>query len=560
MLIKTIKLLEYTKVFSGKYLDIKEEIKCFSRNTLLKVVFTLARDFNDFLISDMKGHPFFSYKSQYADERMRSIEQYIAVNGIDPNLIAYAGEKTLLELLKLTFSVEAQVQSDKYSKEVAEAKIFDLLLAINEQNVVCVKPSTKQNHNLPKTLYVIQYASNEMSNYNIDLALIEQKYYADSFSLFIKREYKELYNYFLKAFEICNWQDYFNTILMIVCWCKKYGVKKFSIKKCDLQNVLNKKVIDHISIDINAHIEVEGNDGNRDFSEFRYQPLIKINEDEYQPICTKFIIDRLYNGIYFDLMNCGLKFCGKEFSQFYKETFVEKYLFDRTLIPCLNESRMSECFPKVEDVMSGEIFNAKEEVGQPDFYFREGKNIFLFECKAIKLNGIFKEESDIDKIIDELSNKLFLKKGKNVDGGTIGGEKGKSVGVGQLINHIVSLERNSFKWNSVNTKECVYYPILVLENNEVAQEPLTVILNEWYQESIRQKGLPEKKCMPVVALTIKTLFLYNDYLKKDGFKHYIDRYINEILRSRNPLVAPFCSFDSFMLTNVYYDKHDHFTK
>ena len=88
-------------------------------------------------------------------------------------------------------------------------------------------------------------------------------------------------------------------------------------------------------------------------------------------------------------------------------------------------------------------------------------------------------------------------------------EKEKPEGVGQLVNHIVRLENFDFKWDTIDPKSIsFYYPVLVLENSEIAQVPLSAIANEWYQKGINQNLKTSKdKCKPLIVMTIKTFFL-----------------------------------------------------
>ena len=184
------------------------------------------------------------------------------------------------------------------------------------------------------------------------------------------------------------------------------------------------------------------------------------------------------------------------------------------------------CFPKLEDIEKDDFVDIKEEENQPDFYFRESNDAFIFECKAIKLNGDLKANANVDDILDELENKLSVKRW-SLHNGVKRATKEKPEGVGQLVNHIVRLENSEFKWDKTSpTAILSYYPVLVLESSEIVQIPLSCIANEWYQKQLDLKtNICKRKCKPLIVMTIKTLFLYDYLFKENGFKYYFDRFI-----------------------------------
>lgn len=243
------------------------------------------------------------------------------------------------------------------------------------------------------------------------------------------------------------------------------------------------------------------------------------------------VIGRLYDSIYFDLFPYKLKYEGKNFNQFYKEVFVEKYLFDHTMVGCLKGRKNDVCFPSLENILERDFVNQKEGNDQPDFYYREANIAFIFECKAIKLSGNLKANANIDDIIDELENKLWIKRWKK-DGATKKSVKPKAEGVGQLVNHIERLENNNFLWDSISSnKIAYYYPVLVSESSKIVRTPLSTITNEWYQKQLNDmENVDELKCKPLIIITIKTLFLYDHLFRENGFKYYFDKFITEYKR------------------------------
>lgn len=559
-------LMGYSSLFPNKTLNIKDEIQHFSREMLIKMVFVLGRNYGMCKISDMKNKPFFSYDSQPYKVRMEKIAKYIAEHDTLPEKVSYACNRTFLEFLKLVFGVKSEQCKAKYEDYIAEVKIFDLLLAINEQKVTCFKPSKKHPNDFARIMYANLYATNEFTNFNATLNFSEQIYYARTFFEFItsRDEYINIYNKFLEHFEIEKWEEYYRTIIMLGAMAYKNGESIINLERNDPNHFLNRNILEKISIGENEYIEIDDktNSKNRDFVKFRSCPLIKLKDNNYMLYNKLLIIDRLYNSIYFDLLPYELKYKDKNFSQFYKEIFVEKYLFDNTILKCLEGRTIDVCFPKIEDVSKVDFVDRKEEINQPDFYYREANDIFIFECKAVKLNGDLKSDSNVDDIIDELKNKLYIKQYSrdNITRNVL--KRSKAEGVGQLVNHIERLETQAFQWDKISPTKATYYPILVLESSEIVRTPLSTIVNEWYREQLNNTpNINDKKCKPLIVMTIKTLFLYDELFRKKGFKYYFDRFImthKQKIKKESFAMSEFEDFDTWMRCNFETNKQSYF--
>ncbi|MEE1080365.1 MAG: hypothetical protein U0L19_04480 [Bacteroidales bacterium] len=560
-------LLEYSSLFPHEELNIHEEISNFPREQLVKIVFVLGRNYGTYKISDLQEKPFFSYSTDLYRDRMERIATYIVQKGYSPDKVSYACERTLLEFLKLVFSVVPEDSHATYEDWDAEVKIFDILLAINEQKVTPYKGSKSEPNNLAQMMYVSMYATNEFANFNWKLVLAEQMFYARTFFEFItsRSVYSTFYQRFLSQFGICSWIEYFRTIALLSAQVGQNGVGVFSLENNDPEQLVNKQVLSQIAIDELETISVsdDDNDENRDFVVFRSRPIIHMQDGNYMIYNAHLVIERLYNSIYFDLLpyQKELTYKGKTYSQFYKEVFVEKYLLDNTLLSCIDENRLEVCFPNISDIQHADFVDKQEEKDQPDFYIREDCASFIFECKAIKLNGDLKGQADVDNIMEELKNKLVEKRWKLKNGHKQYLSSPKDEGVGQLVAHIERLENGTFKWDPQIPKQIQYYPILVLESREIIQPSLSAIINEWYYESLKSKpSINLNKCQPLIVMTIKTLFLYSDLFKRDGLRHYLDKFISDCKRMTNgqPSMSAFENFDGWMQCNYKSNKQSYY--
>lgn len=558
-------LMGYSSLFPGRTFNIKEEILNFSREMLVKMVFVLGRNYGMCRISDMKDKPFFSYLSHPYKRRMEQIDKYIDENKTSPEDVSYACHRTFLEFIKLVFGVKPELCKAKYEDYIAEVKLFDLLLAINEQKTTCYEPSKKQPEDFARMMYTTLYATNEFTNPNTTLDVSEQMYYARTFFEFItsRCEYAEIYNTFLEHFQIEKWEEYYCTVAMLGIMVCQRGECTINLEHYASGYLPNKNVLQKISIEEDGYIEIDDKlgDGNRDLVIFRSCPLIKQKNGDYMLYNKQLVVGRLYNSIYFDLLPYKLRYKDKSFNQFYKEIFVEKYLFDHAMAECLRDRKNDVCFPLLENISKKDFVDQKEEMNQPDFYFREANNAFIFECKAIKLSGNLKANANVDDIIDELENKLWIKRWKK-DAATKKPVKPKAEGVGQLVNHIERLENKNFLWDRASPNEITYYPVLVLESSEIVRTPLSTIANEWYQKQLNDaKDIDQSKCRPLIVMTIKTLFLYDHLFRENGFEHYFDKFIATYKREMKDspsTMSEFKDFDNWMRTNSESNKQSYF--
>ena len=236
-------LLEYSSLFPHEELNIREEISNFTREQLVKIVFVLGRNYGTYKISDLQEKPFFSYSTDLYRDRMDRIATYIVQNGYSPDKVSYACERTLLEFLKLVFSVVPEDSHATYEDWDAEVKIFDILLTINEQKVTPYKGSKTEPNNLAQIMYVSMYATNEFANFNWKLVLAEQMFYARTFFEFItsRSVYSTFYQRFLSQFGICSWIEYFRTIALLSAQVGQNGVGVFSLENNDPEQLLINK-------------------------------------------------------------------------------------------------------------------------------------------------------------------------------------------------------------------------------------------------------------------------------------------------------------------------------
>ena len=260
------------------------------------------------------------------------------------------------------------------------------------------------------------------------------------------------------------------------------------------------------------------------YRRFRAKPFVKLKDNAgFIVINNQLLCERLFNSLYFDFLPLidGKK---KSFGYFdYNKDFIEKVLFRNTFFNCIPynyytfPTRKSHCF--------------LEGPHEPDFYTRtKHGELILVECKAIKMNGECRDDGDYVRLLNELHEKIVIKT-KNLDKSRKE-YKGKPepIGIGQLIYHIDAIEANEFQWDPNIPDEVIYYPILVFEDVKLVQKGILSMINRWFIEEIKKEkelSLKDIACMPVMVVSINTLYLYNKLLSRKGLTHIIDIFVKE---------------------------------
>ena len=122
---------------------------------------------------------------------------------------------------------------------------------------------------------------------------------------------------------------------------------------------------------------------NCDYTFFKTYPLIEIDKQTFLPINAIFCINHLYRSVYFEFNKINASFDNsvkiKGFPTYITTEFSEKYLFYKFVKNTLYKQRGI----KLTGDDCKKLFPKKDK--EPDFYHRDGNNIFLFENKDIKI-------------------------------------------------------------------------------------------------------------------------------------------------------------------------------
>ena len=90
----------------------------------------------------------------------------------------------------------------------------------------------------------------------------------------------------------------------------------------------------------------------------------------------------------------------------------------------------------------------------------------------------------------------------------------------------------------------------------LASLDFNIIANEWYQSSINELGVVNKNNKPLIVMSFITLFKYNTLFYKDGFKHYFDLYLKDILKDNADYIITKNQTFDFLMSRYSYHMED----
>ena len=534
------RVVEYSEFFVGESpIDVCSTLKLFNRNLLVRMGVVLSLHYGNLCVPDNEN-TLFSESSKkhvpYLNKLFRAYYKRIGLNeGQKVQILTY---RTSLELWRRIFSIHPDEFSNKISESDIELLLFKVILSINEK-LVSFNERTEL-YKLDELVFLNGFLTNDSNNYDIQSVLQPQMYYFQQLIKFIptnevmsKASEKLLHEWCIES-----WQQYYTTIVIIAHQIDKYykdrasGVPIITPKWLE-ENMdsgfLSPSLMEHLYIDEDEFIpyneeSAEKKEWNVDYRRFRSKPFVKLkNGSGFVVINNQLLCERLFNSLYFDflpLINGKRSSCG--FFDYNKD-FIEKILFRNTFFKCLPTNCYT--FPR-------QTGDRQEDTHEPDFYCRTKRGeLIIVECKAIKMNGECRDDGDYKRLLEELHEKIVLKT-RNIDPKR---KKHKGnpepIGVGQLIHHIDSIDADTFQWDANIPDDVAYYPLLVFEDVKLVQTGILSIVNRWfYEEIMRDKKLGielSDAYMPVMVVSINTLYLYDKMLHKRGLTNVIDSFVME---------------------------------
>lgn len=566
--IRLRRVVVYSDFFVGeKPIDIDATLKLFNRNILVRTAAILSLHFGNVCVPDNEYTLFSDISKQYIPYLNRLFKAYYKRIGLaEGQKVQILTYRTGLELWRHVFAI----RSEEFANEIAESDIefllFKVLLAINEKLV-----SFNEKEELYKAdelIFLNGFLTNDSNNYDIQAVLQPQMFYYQQLVNFISTNevLSKASEIILNGLGIDSWQPYYTTLVIIASETDKYHKRKENgvpiitpkwLAENEERGFLSTALMEHLCIDEDKYIPYNDEDAakkelNVDYRRFRAKPFVKLKDGSgYVVINNQLVCERLFNSLYFDFLPLINNGKGSVGSFDYNKSFIEKVLFRNTCFKCLPANCYT--FPSRGD--NGD----HEDDHEPDFYARTKRGeLIVVECKGIKMNGESRDDGDYARLLDELHEKIVLKT-RNLDK-TRKEYKGEPepIGVGQLIHHIDSIEADTFQWDTNIPDEVRYYPILVFEDIKLIQTGILSMVNRWFVEEVakeKELNLEDISCMPVMVVSINTLYLYDDLLRKKGITNVIDSFVRDyaVFDERDgiyhlPITA---DFDAYLRRNSF---------
>jgi hypothetical protein len=237
-------------------------------------------------------------------------------------------------------------------------------------------------------------------------------------------------------------------------------------------------------------------------------------------------VERLFNSLYFDLQSLSRELPDEykmDYTHWYNKEFIEHRVFQRTMLGVVGR-KSTFYYPSKKSIISSD--SRTEDKSDPDFYIREGASTFLFECKSIKLNGSIKDKADAEELLRHIKLKLYCSD-ENLDSTRKKKKNSEKVGVTQIVNHLLTIEDDSPRWDKKMPDDYVFYPIIVVDDWKLAQCGMGQLLNEWYFKLLKEHNLIDEFIKPLVVIPIEIFYFYSDTFRNCGFKKVLDLYYKE---------------------------------
>ena len=464
------------------------------------------RDFIRFFLS--------RYSLEFADDILKRYKQFVRASQLRDVEYVATSRPAIMAFQREFFALEP----DKFHFDPKiEHNFFKALLLINERiyNADCDEDNYKDEPfpiNLAYIYLAFNYSNEDVEASDIYGLLYSQIAKCVTFFTFMfnskDRRLKVMRRRFMEHYGIRNWTEYVIPHIMAFYRlsgdCRQLrlnGGKKF-IKSA-------KRVISASCIDKDDIIPVSCND---DFMMFRSKPFIRLKKHCYVVTSLSFLIEHMYNSLYFELKQyckeAGFK-SDKQFRQFYTTEFSHIYMFEKYVSLCTPSNR-EICIPgSLADQLKTAAKHKGKDVVPPDYYMRLSDGCVLFEFKDALSSAKVKECRNPEEYLKLLRERFF----------NIGSHKG----VPQIIKNVECIQKGTFFYD----KPCqtsLIYPVLVIDNPSFTIRGVRVILEKMMRDECHKRYIDSRKLRPLILMDVATLKIYADYIRTNGLVKTFEEY------------------------------------
>lgn len=441
-----------------------------------------------------------------------------------------AGSETPLLLLKHIMAKSENAGTDDIP--ALERSLYCAFMVANEQTMnreqgeIPFKPEEDLEMYLA-SLMMARYAYNDFISEKTDIDDLFRNQNSRTTKLFNficnHLQLKDLYDDFLDAYGMTSWKDYLRTYWSIQVLARyKTGVINFENLK-DEDQLLSEQIVAKDSIEINEVIPLED---NIDYVAFRERPFIKVGPHEYAVIDVAFMINRMYDGLYFIFNDLWQKKHPDKPNDF-NRIFTTEFSEETVLVDCLKDVANTHGWFSLTDSECKAIVPEEILSSPPDFYIRDGKDVILVECKDVKIPKEVKAEGTVQQLLEEVEKDFVGYQD----------ERGRTrlKGVGQLVRNAKRIQDGLFAWDNKAAKDSQLFLVLVLaDSRQVAAGWKNYLNRKMYEECVRQ-GLDVSRVRPLILTDLGTITLYKHNFKQKGLLPYFIQYYKKTQFNPKPL-------------------------
>ena len=555
--------VEFDSVFSGMPRENAGVVlRMLSRDSLVKLASLLKREYcgrpaqrmaNLLSSSDIHFLPLL-YQLQRHSEDTKHLK------GAE---VVVAFDNTPLELLRIAFSISPTEMNDVSPMRTDELqwRITKLIAQINQDSMKYSTAETPRSE-FAQLLLVNDASYKDIYGIESKGQLIIQPVQAVLFFQLLesKPKYSGLLNAFYEYYGISSWKEYVKTIYTLSLLCFKKGEGIYPEDKLEQsENTLSRSVLERLSIASNEGVipyacsDEYDEKGNSDYRVFKGRPLFKLSNGDFVIYNQSILIDRLFQGLYFDFHSIakGLAENHPDIAHLFTSDFIEKTLFVSVVGDCISKCRYTAYN---EDSLSQIHRLSSKELGYPDYFIRNNmrNSVMLFECKDIRLNAWIKERRDSALLERELENKLVNKTYQLDRENKCRKQlpKPRRIGVGQLAGHAANIRKGVFPWAEDLPVDVTIYPVLVIADNRLIYDGLPLLTQLWYYDCLDNEGCDKTvQDRPLIMMSPLTLIKYKKLFKVHGFEYYFEKYYEATSvkpKSATDLFNKVMSFETFM--------------
>ncbi len=527
MILPTVK---YSDFYEGKIPQYKDLVKDIPSDVIIRKMCAINHRLS--FCKDSKET--FYAQSEILKEVFYKIGTYISRKMIDGKRFIIFSHKYTLELIQKELKKHRKIAyEEKELSRQQQKNLFKAYLLIIEDVNSKIRthygneklPWTElyRNYNWRLRINQIDLSKTKQLNYELLRGIALFKFLSEN------EKTKEAMEIFLKKTNKKNGSDYIRSIEKVL-----KTITDTSFKYPLLE--YHKDFLNNFCVDPNDF------ERQKDFVALRAKPLFKVRPNLYAVINWNFLVDKLYTGLLFDFYKKSeIKSFPKfiNFKSFLGKDFSEKFLIAPILDKCLGQNKHAVKFSD---------YNDKE--GYPDFYYREGKYLFLFEIKDNLMSKEIIDSHNYEQLIKNIERNFIKSKSKG---------KKQLKGISQIFNQLKDLNENcypedNFVEKRIKTRNLVVYPIIIYTDSRYQLPTLDQYLNEKLEEKINSHNLEAEKEDDKLKFKVKPLTLINaewfydhyTYLKDNStsFKKMIDDYQKHI-KKRTERLEKTHSFEYF---------------